>query len=44
MPIVVKAVSQQDYVTWLVTAKDEFAMGDNVQPTGLQDIQLASAQ
>ena len=44
MPIVVKAVSQQDYATWLVTAKDEFAMGDNVQPTGSQDIQLASAQ
>ena len=44
MPIVVKAVSQQDYATWLVTAKDEFAMGDNVQLSGSQDIQLASAQ
>ena len=44
MPIVVKAVSQQDYATWLVTAKDEFAMGDSVQPSGSQDIQLASAQ
>ena len=44
MPIVVKAVSQQDYATWLVTAKDEFAMGDSVQPSSSQDIQLASAQ
>ena len=44
MPIVVKAVSKQEYANWLLMAKQEFALKERGQTTLPAAVQLASAQ
>lgn len=43
MPIVIKAVSAEDYQEWLKTAREEFAMNDR-PANAVQTIKLAEAQ
>ena len=44
MPIVIKAVSAQDYQEWLETARQEFAINDRSPPLAIETAEIAQAQ